>query len=101
MPISVEILYFSVLTKTTAVQNEVMLSYHSVRGLSLRAVVFAATTYDNSPFIWYRNLHCHVTACFIFNCNIAPYKYHERKLGYQPYLCCHSLNQMHLCYAGL
>ena len=30
------------LTKTTAAQNEVALSYHSVRGLYLLAVVFAA-----------------------------------------------------------
>ena len=30
-------------TKTTAAQNEVALSYHSVRGLYVLAVVFAAT----------------------------------------------------------
>ena len=31
------------LTKTTAVKNDVALSYHRVRGLYLQAVVFAAT----------------------------------------------------------
>ena len=31
------------LTKTTAAQNEVALSYHKVRGLYIPAVVFAAT----------------------------------------------------------
>ena len=31
------------LTKTTAAQNEVALSYHSMRGLYIQAVVFAAT----------------------------------------------------------
>ena len=37
------ILYTILLTKTTAVQNEVALSYHKVRGLYFLAVVFAAT----------------------------------------------------------
>ena len=32
------------LTKITAAQNEVALSYHSVRGLYFLAAVFAATT---------------------------------------------------------
>ena len=32
-------------TKTTAVQNEVALSYHTVRGVYFSAVVFAATIY--------------------------------------------------------
>ena len=36
------ILYI-LLTKTTAAQNEVALSYYSVRGLSFLAVAFAAT----------------------------------------------------------
>ena len=31
------------LTKTTAAQNEVALSYHNVRGLCFQAVVFEAT----------------------------------------------------------
>ena len=31
------------LTKTTAAQNEVALSYHTVRGLCFLAVIFAAT----------------------------------------------------------
>ena len=31
------------LTKTTAAQNEIALSYHRVRGLYFLAVVFAAT----------------------------------------------------------
>ena len=32
-----------VLTKTTAAQNDIVLSYHRVRGLYFLAVVFAAT----------------------------------------------------------
>ena len=31
------------LTKTTAAQNEVALSYHKLRGLYIQVVVFAAT----------------------------------------------------------
>ena len=34
---------FILLIKTTAVQNEVALSYHSVRGLHFLAGIFAAT----------------------------------------------------------
>ena len=34
---------FNVLTKITASQNEVALSYHRVRGLYLLAVIFVAT----------------------------------------------------------
>ena len=33
----------TLLTETTATQNEVALTYHSVRGLHFLAVVFAAT----------------------------------------------------------
>ena len=33
------------LTKTTAAQNEVALSYHRVRGLYFLAVIFVATIY--------------------------------------------------------
>ena len=33
------------LTKTTASQNEAVLTYHKVRGLHLRAVIFLATIY--------------------------------------------------------
>ena len=36
------------LTKTTAAQNEVALSYHRVRGLYFLAVVFATTVIYNS-----------------------------------------------------
>ena len=35
-----------ILTKTTAAQNEVALSYHRVRGLYFQAVVFEATIDD-------------------------------------------------------
>ena len=37
------VLLYILLTKTTAAQNEVMLSYHSVHGLYFLAVVFVAT----------------------------------------------------------
>ena len=36
--------YTILLTKTTAAQNEVVLSYHIVRGLYFQAVVFVTTT---------------------------------------------------------
>ena len=37
------LIYYILLTKTTAARNEVALSYHRVRGLYFRAVVFVAT----------------------------------------------------------
>ena len=37
---------YMLLTKTAATQNEVALSYHTVRGLYFLAVVFVATMYD-------------------------------------------------------
>ena len=37
--------YITLLTKATAAQNEVALSYHRVRGLYFLAVVFVATIY--------------------------------------------------------
>ena len=37
------LLYFSVLTKITAAQNEVLLRYHKVRRLYFLAGIFAAT----------------------------------------------------------
>ena len=39
------IIYFSVLIKTTAAQNEVALSDHRVRRLYFLALIFAATIY--------------------------------------------------------
>ena len=38
-------MYIILLTKTTAAQNEVALSYHKVRGIYFLAVFFAATIY--------------------------------------------------------
>ena len=37
-----------ILTKTTAAQNDVALSYRRVRGLYFLAVVFAATIFENT-----------------------------------------------------
>ena len=47
-------MYFSVLTKTTAAQNEVALSYYIVRGLYFLAVVFTATIvlYFRDMLLW-------------------------------------------------
>ena len=41
------------LTKTTAAQNEVTLSYYTVRGLYFLAVVFEASIYSSSLFLIY------------------------------------------------
>ena len=41
--ISITTIYYKILAKTTASQNEVALNYHVVRGLYFLAVVFVAT----------------------------------------------------------
>ena len=68
------VLSFKYLTKITARQNEVALSYHRVRELYFRAVIFATTitiltlkvSYEQHLLeghlalilIWDRNVHC-------------------------------------------
>ena len=58
------------LTKTTAAQNEVELSYYKVRGLYYLAVVFAATiinTYQNMPdveFSFFCNTNKNIYVCY-------------------------------------
>ena len=57
------------LTKITAAQNEVALSYHKVRGLYFLAVIFAATIIwqDHRPpdynYIYNQTLRVLVTLC--------------------------------------
>ena len=60
------------LTKTTAAQNDVALSYHRVRGLYFPAVIFAATIikivryytcamcYSMSCSFWVKKYHFHI-----------------------------------------
>ena len=49
---------YILLTKITAAQNEVALSYHRVRGLYFLAVVFSATIAQFN-FQFYKNLLCY------------------------------------------
>ena len=50
------------LTKTTAAQNEVALSYHRVRGLYFMAVVFAATIV---PLVFLKTCVCKLVIAVI------------------------------------
>ena len=52
---------YILLTKMTAVQNEVALSYHTVRGLCILVVIFAATK------VYFSRLICHVMKHCILN----------------------------------
>ena len=47
------VMIFVELTKTTAAQNKVALSYYNVRGLHFLAVVFVVRTKINGTFKWY------------------------------------------------
>ena len=76
-----------ILTKITAAQNEVALSYHKVRGLCFLAVIFAATIGDrtwlnySARYVSHMMVTCPATKC------IADEVLCCRSLHYQAYLC--------------